>query len=430
MYNFRRTVKAAAALILLLSFVSAPVLAVDVSPALDILAKELNLVKTAATGTDILFSAEDFDRALGVKVDRITIATLPDEASGKLFVGKNEVSNGQSINRSSFGKMKFVPSKNGELETAFTFTGESKYSIRDVECTLYILSDLNFAPTVNLVNDNYFNVSTYEDITYYGIMKAVDPENDTLRYEIISMPKKGLLTVTDRSYGTYKYKPSEGYTGKDDFKFIVYDKYGNISETVNVKIKIQKNKSDVVYSDMTDHWAHNAAIKMADDRIMNVRRAEDGTVNFDPDLKVTRCEFLAMAMTAAGYTVRGNSVNTGFLDNNLIPQTYKGYVAAALELGFIQGVKTGGGYVFNPNDSITRAEAVVFINNIIGLPVPAVRTVFSDNSAIPVWAADAIYALNETGIINGMGQGYLSPYSTLTRAQTAQILYGIINNSK
>lgn len=428
MYNFKRIVKGVTALILLISLITVPVLAVDVSPALDILANELNLVKTATVGTEINFSANDFDRALGVKVDRITVATLPDVTTGKLFVGQNEVMNGQSITRSSFGKLKFVPSNNGELETAFTFTGESKYSTRDVECTLFILSDLNFAPTINLVNDNYFNVSTYKDITYYGIMKAVDPENDILRYEIVSMPKKGLLTVTDSSYGTYKYTPTEGYTGKDSFKYNVYDQYGNISETVNIKIKIQKNDSTVSFNDMSEHWAYNAAIKMVDDGIMNTVTAKDGTVNFNPDLKVTRCEFLAMAMTAAGYTIRGNSVNTGFLDNNQIPQMYKGYVAAALKLGFIQGVKTTGGYLFNPNESITRAEAAVFLNNIIGLPVPAIKTVFSDNNTIPAWAADAIYALNETGIINGMGEGYLSPYSTLTRAQTAQILYGIINN--
>ncbi|MHB1151656.1 MAG: S-layer homology domain-containing protein [Eubacteriales bacterium] len=428
MYNFKGIVKGVTTLILLMSLITVPVLAVDVSPALDILANELNLVKTATIGTEINFSANDFDRALGVKVDRITVATLPDVTTGKLFIGQNEVVNGQSITRSSFGKLKFVPSSNGELETAFTFTGESKYSTRDVECTLYILSDLNFAPTINLVNDNYFNVSTFKDITYYGVMKAVDPENDILRYEIISMPKKGLLTVTDRNYGTYKYTPTEGYTGKDNFKYIVYDQYGNISEIVNVKIKIQKNDLTESFSDMSEHWAYNAAIQMVDDGIMNTVTAEDGTVNFNPDLKVTRCEFLAMAMTAAGYTIRGNSVNTGFLDNNQIPQMYKGYVAAALKLGFIQGVRTTGGYLFNPNESITRAEAAVFLNNIIGLPVPAVKTVFADNNTIPAWAADAIYALNETGIINGMGEGYLSPYSTLTRAQTAQILYGIINN--
>jgi hypothetical protein len=29
--------------------------------------------------------------------------------------------------------------------------------------------------------------------------------------------------------------------------------------------------------------------------------------------------------------------------------------------------------------------------------------------------------------MNGMGEGYISPYSTLTRAQTAQILYGILD---
>ncbi len=428
MYNFRRIVKGITAIFLLLPVITIPFFAAEISPALDILANELNLVKTSTAGTEIVFSANDFDRALGVKVDKIIVTTLPDTSAGKLFIGEKEITSGQNITRSSFGKIKFIPAGSGEMETAFTFTGESKYAIRDVECTLFILSDLNFAPTVDLVNDNYFHVSTYKNIAYYGTMKAVDPENDMLYYEIVSMPKKGHLTITDSNYGTYKYKPAEGYTGKDSFKYTVYDKYGNKSETVSIKIKVEKNNPEVIFHDMTEHWAYNAAIKMVNGGIMNAETAENGTLHFNPDQKITRCEFIAKAMSAAGYTVRGTSVNTGFLDNNQIPQTYKGYVAAALKLGFIKGVKTTGGYVFNPNENITRAEAAVFINNIVGLPVPAVKTVFADNNAIPAWASDAIYALNETGIINGMGEGYLSPYATLTRAQTAQILYGIINN--
>lgn len=425
MYNILRTVKRAAVWILLAALISLPVIAVDVSPALDIIANELNLVKTAAVGSEINFSADDFDRALGVKVDRITIKTLPETSAGKLYIGQEEVISGQSISRRSFGKLKFIPSGSGELETDFTFTGESKYATRDIECTLYILSDLNFAPTVNLVNDKYFNIKTIRDITYFGVMKAVDPENDTLRYEIVSFPKKGLLTVTDRSYGSYKYTPVRNYTGKDSFKYIVYDRYGNISDEVTVKIKIERNDSQIVFSDMSDHWAHNAAIKMVSNGIINARISDNGSYLFNPDLPVSRCEFLVMAMKSVGYTVRGNSVNTGFLDNGDIPAEYKGYVAAALERGFIRGEKTDAGYVFNPNESITRAEAAVLLNNIIGLPVPAVKAVFADNNAIPAWAADAIYALNECGIINGMGEGYISPYSSLTRAQTAQILYSI-----
>lgn len=427
MYNIIRGIKRTTAFILLLTLISFPIFAADVSPALDILANELNLVKTATAGSEINFTTEDFDRALGVKVDRITVGKLPDITAGKLYVGQDEVKIGQSINRNGFGKLRFVPLGYGELETEFTFTGESKYATRDIGCTLYILSDLNFAPTVKLVNDNYFNVSTYQNITYYGIMKAIDPENDALHYEIVSMPKKGLLTVTDHNYGSYKYAPTEGYAGKDSFKYVVYDKYGNISDEVTVKIKVQKNVSEVFLSDMQDHWAYNAAIKATGNGIMKTEIADDGAVIFNPDLKVTRSEFLSIAMSAAGYTVRGNSVNTGFLDNGDIPQEYKGYVAAALERGFIQGIKTSGGYMFSPNECITRAEAALLLNNIIGLPVPTVKAVFADNNTIPVWAADAIYALNETGIINGMGEGYISPYSTLTRAQTAQILYEILD---
>lgn len=414
--------------LLLVIFLLVPCISVSaaqISPALEILAKDLILSKSAIAGTEIKFKAEDFDLTFGSKQQSITITTIPDKSAGSLMLGSKEVEAGQTIKRSSFKKLKFVPTTIGENETNFIFFGSTK-SNYPVLCTLYILSSLNSAPTTKIINENYFNVKVVSGIAYYGNMRAVDPENDSLRYEIISSPKKGSIEITDVSFGGYKYTPNADYSGKDSFEYIVFDKYGNKSTKTTIKINVEKPEQNVFYTDLQDHWAQTSAVRLYNEGIMNGFVKDDAYV-FMPNDNISRAEFLKMVMIAAGYTVKGNSVSTSFIDNAAIPDEYRGYVAAALQLGFIKGVETEAGYVFNPNSSITRAEAAVMINNIINLPEPAIKTVFADNESVPDWAANAFYALNETGIINGTGEGYISPYTELTRAQSARIICGIVD---
>ena len=83
--------------------------------------------------------------------------------------------------------------------------------------------------------------------------------------------------------------------------------------------------------------------------------------------------------------------------------------------------------VFRPDDSITRAEAAVILNAILGADTPDVIPTFADTSAIPAWASPSLYALNSLGILRGTGDGYLAPGATLSRAQTAQMLLTVKN---
>ena len=74
-----------------------------------------------------------------------------------------------------------------------------------------------------------------------------------------------------------------------------------------------------------------------------------------------------------------------------------------------------------PNEEITRAQAAVMVGNIVGLCDVSVIPVFADHSSIPVWASDAIYSLHSIGILTA-NDGYITPVSKLTRAQSAGIL--------
>ena len=80
---------------------------------------------------------------------------------------------------------------------------------------------------------------------------------------------------------------------------------------------------------------------------------EDGT--FRPDAKITRAEMAAMLARALKTPLEANA-QTGFADNEDIPNWARGAVEAIRRLGIIGG---RGGNQFVPNDTATRSEAVV-----------------------------------------------------------------------
>ena len=59
-----------------------------------------------------------------------------------------------------------------------------------------------------------------------------------------------------------------------------------------------------------------------------------------------------------------------------------------------------------------------------------VKPVFADASTIPAWAEDAIYALTSLGIISGTGNGYVSPYEEIDRAQVAEMLAAVVDQER
>jgi len=77
---------------------------------------------------------------------------------------------------------------------------------------------------------------------------------------------------------------------------------------------------------------------------------------------------------------------------------------------------------FNPKDNITRAEAAVILNAIVGAESPDVVPVFADSGTVPAWAKSSIYALTSVGVLSGTGNGNFSANEAVSRAEVAQML--------
>lgn len=397
-----------------------------ISYGVDCFANQGELIKSGLRGTDVSFTEADFRQALGVsRVSSVTLLSLPDATEGVLHVGGVPAVTGQVISRENLSALSFVPVSASVESASFTFCANSTAGTTALTCTVRILDRINYAPTTVRVSDASLSVETACGISLFGNMKAEDPEGDELTYLIVSYPTRGSLTVTDGQKGSFRYTPRAQSTGSDSFSYVARDEYGNYSSVTTVNIRINKRNDTLVYADMNDHPSHNAALVMADKKIMLGSLEGDG-MYFHPEETVSRGEFLVMAMKAAGISPAAGMEKTWFDDNDKIPTTLRDYVATAQLYGYVSGYFDGAGLYFESDRAITRAEAAVILNNLLCADTPASLPTLSDASDIPAWAAEAVYALCDAGILAPNGDGCIEARADLTRAEAADALYALM----
>ncbi|MBQ9940189.1 MAG: S-layer homology domain-containing protein [Clostridia bacterium] len=391
----------------------------ELSPAIDIIKNKTSFVKSGTTQGDVVFSAEDFDTGFGLKVSEITIQTLPPVKDGILKLAGAAVTTGQTIPRKNIGNLKFIPNskKASRCDFMVYHSGDPKTSIK---CTVSLSDGINFSPSAL---ESAF--STQRNIAIVKTLYAYDPENDDMTFEIVSAPKNGVLTLTGTNDGSFFYQPKANFCGNDSFEYRVCDRNGNFSETEKVKIKVEKPASDIFFTDMAGHWAHNSAIRTTSYGIMPIYYDSNGYAVFNPDDKITREQFLVSAMKAVDYKTDSEIFSTIFHDDDLISDDAKCYISAAYRDEIISGYATPSGIIFDPDGEITRAQAAVIVSKLINAPSTDATAVFADHQDIPVWAADALSSLVSCGILSGMGNGSINASSPLTRAQCAEMLCAV-----
>ena len=393
------------------------------TPALSLIAEDNGMAMAGIVGSSITFEAKDFERALNVKdVDSIVITQAPPVSDGELRVGSTVVNSGQEISAQSLSLMTYTASSRESTKTVFRFKPEG--AAYDIPCTLYLLDRANYAPTLENVPETSLEVSTHRNITYYGTLPCYDPDGDATVIEIVSYPENGVLHLKDKSTGEYTYTPKAGYSGKDSFTYVARDIYGNYSASAKVSLRVNKPKTTVTFSDMSASPYYNAALTMVEEGIMSGTQVGSETY-FYPDGTVTRGEFVVMTMHAIGMDRVTDVSATTFADDAEIPDYMKDYIAAAYELGYLKGINKENGVCFEANRPITRAEAAVFLGNILDVATPTVLPTFADSASVPAWAAPAMYSVNAVGVMNTQG-GNISAMSNVTRADAAQILTNLL----
>jgi len=393
-----------------------------ISPALDVIAYENEMIKAGVIyDGELCFNVNDFDTTLGSNTKSITVVKLPKADEGRLMLGNLYVVENQVIYREDFDSLRFIPRSGGEGSYSFTFSPNN--SGYELCCYLKVLKNTNFSPVA--ANGDELYAWTQTDIAMCGVLKGYDPDGDSIKFEITSLPKKGLVEITNRKTGDYRYTPYEMATGSDSFTYRVRDSYGNYSEEITVNLKIEKLKTKLVFSDMENSYALNAAIVVTDGELMDSKQNTDGTVSFRPYEEITKEEFIVLVMRAMGARDVPNVDKTRFADDELISNEYKGYIESAFSLKIIEGTRKPDGVYIDPKSTINVCEAAVIINKIIGAKIDASTTVFHDEDDIPEWSKSAIISLCELGILHKT-DGKINPTSPLTREQTARILMSLL----
>ena len=392
----------------------------DVSNGLSVIAANTNMAKSSVGADKIVFSADDFEKNLNLsEVTSITVTALPNAIDGCLCIGDVLVNEGQTISGESLSLLNYRSGNSNTKEAFFMFKVNSgEYEIK---CNLYFLDRENNAPTLLLEDERTFNVSTHQTVTVFGTLGAYDPDGDGVRFEIVRYAKNGVIEL-DGATGEYSYTPTGAYFGEDAFAYVAVDKYGNYSSAREVRMNVEKLKTEIVYSDMQNHPTLHAVLTLTEKGVMSGTAIGEKTY-FMPDKSVRRLDFLVMLMHSIGVTDIPVVASTGFDDDSEIPQGMKGYVYKARSMGIITGaVDSEGNYLFCPSRDITRAEAALMVNKVLGDSVPVIKPTFSDKDDIPVWAEDAIYTLSSMGILSSIN-GEIAASSNITREQTAKMLY-------
>lgn len=392
----------------------------DVSSALKIIAGDNDMAKSAMVSNKIVFSADDFERYLNLaEISSITVTSVPELSDGCLCLGDVAVNPGQTISSVNLDLLNYSATNESVTQSSFRFkVNGGEY---EMTCNLYFLTRENSAPVLSMEDRGALAVSTHQTIAAFGRVGGYDVDGDELRYEIVTYAKNGVLDF-DGKTGEYCYTPQGRYFGEDSFEYVAVDKYGNYSSSQKVNLTVEKLQTDVVFCDMQGNRSHHAAMTMLEKGIMSGESIGNNTY-FMPEKTVSRVDFIAMLMNTIGESNVEKVTDTGFDDDGEIPASMKGYVKKARDMGIITGaVNTDGEYLFEPNREITRAEAALIVSKLINAEVPTVKPIFPDRNDIPTWAQDAIYTLNNLGILVSV-DGTISPNSSITRAQVANMLY-------
>lgn len=197
-------------------------------------------------------------------------------------------------------------------------------------------------------------LETFMGVAVSGKMKALDPEGESVTFEITSQPKKGAVSIGDD--GAFTYSPNAGKKGVDSFTYTAADSSGNVSGSARVTIKLLKQRSAVSYEDMDGSDAHYAALALNEKGVMT-GECIAGSYFFRPEKNVTAGEFLAMCVKASGKEIIDGVIRTGLDNDGEIPQWAKGYISTAV----LTGSYTGGS-TFDYDGDITCEQAAVMLD--------------------------------------------------------------------
>ncbi|MDD6763495.1 MAG: S-layer homology domain-containing protein, partial [Clostridiales bacterium] len=184
---------------------------------------------------------------------------------------------------------------------------------------------------------------------------------------------------------------------------------------------IERPSEIKTFDDLSDvEWAREAILKIYNKGIVSGKEES----RFYPRDSVTREEFVKMLVLTSGI---GETAYRGGFDDVSERDWFAPYVSAAVSNGICRGIS---GSKFGTGLSISREDMAVMVYNLIvskNITPINNRTAFEDERDIAGYAADAVAALQQYGIINGRDNNMFAPKDSVTRAEAAMVINAVLD---
>ena len=257
-------------------------------------------------------------------------------------------------------------------------------------------------------------------------------------FQLTATYQNGANTITDFGGSSvtvaipYKLQPGESagglylvyIDGQGKPQFLMNSSYDAENEvlrgaTTHFSLYAVGYKAPDAFSDIANHWAKEDIEFVAARSLM----AGVGNGRFNPDGTMTRAMFVTALGRLAG--VNPADYKSGTFTDVKADAYYAPYVEWAEKTGVVVGI---GGGLFAPDQIVSRQEMAVIMANYakaMGCKVPVSREAmtFTDNASIASWAADAVKAMQQAGVLMGKDGNRFDPSGSATRAEAAAVLH-------
>ncbi|WP_020616985.1 S-layer homology domain-containing protein [Paenibacillus daejeonensis] len=205
------------------------------------------------------------------------------------------------------------------------------------------------------------------------------------------------------------------------------DSKGSSTTTAEPGIKVEVTnpapvKEEIYYQDTVGHWAEKEIARATE--MGWVTGYPDG--RFAPQEEVTRAQFTTMLARALELSYPLDQVQT-FRDHDQIPAYAKAHVAQSVAAGLVKGYEDGTFRPSQRITRSEITVLVMRVLGYDDLRDSSAPLAFADTNQIPQWAYPAVAAASDIGIVQGRDNNRFAPAGYTTRAEAVTLILRLLD---
>jgi VCBS repeat-containing protein len=292
-----------------------------------------------------------------------------------------------------------------------------------------------------------------------GRVIATDSDKDTLLYSLLTVPRKGQVSV--KSNGEWTYTPDTGYIGEDLFQVTVSDGKGGTavskisieveaiplgsSKDVAVVIRVDKimieeygeGKFTIAYYNKLESTVSNTVVSVLlpegtiannyGNGVLNENEIQWNIGNLQPRAKGQLSFNLSFGKIDTPQEIVDIEAAITSTDKLITPEDDKSLISVLIysqEQGtkhqrYMQGYPDG---LFGPDKPITREEIAAILARILELEAEGQEEQIYGDVSLDRWSAEYIDAVTDAKLFIGSSDGNFYPEASITRAELASVI--------